>query len=115
MTIGAFGVVVAVNAWNNTPWGLPFLFAVAGVTMTESNSSAHAWLQFQALAPIRGQTVSLFMLSMRGGMAMGGLLTGLTVSQLGVREALFINGVLAVLLQSGIAHWWGRQPRLALD
>lgn len=110
-----FGLAVAVAACNTSRWGLPLLYALAGVAMTVSNSSANALLQSQSLPITRGQTVSLFMLSMRGGMAIGGLLTGLTVSLLGVREALLINGVLAMVLQSGIALWWAKQPSLALD
>ena len=48
------------------------------------------------------------MLAMRGGIAMGGLLTGLSVGAVGVRHALLINGVLAVLLQLVLARLWAR-------
>jgi len=57
---------------------------------------------------IRGQSVSLFMLAMRGGIAIGGLFTGVTVSLLGVREALLLNGVLALAAQFAVRRTWLR-------
>ncbi len=107
----AYGVVVFLAAWNSSPWGMPLLFVLAGVAMTVSNASANTLLQSSASAQSRGQTVSLFMLAMRGGMALGGLFTGLSVSYLGIREALWINGVLAVLLQLVVARLWSRTAR----
>jgi predicted MFS family arabinose efflux permease len=103
-----FGVVLLLSAWNRTTRGLPLLFVVAGTAMTLSNASANSMLQVSASPGLRGQTVSLFMLAMRGGMALGGLVSGLSVSALGIREALWINGVLAVLLQVMVARRWSR-------
>lgn len=106
----AFGGVVVLAALNRWSWGLPLLFALAGACMTASNASANALLQSAAPERIRGQTVSLFMLAMRGGLALGALVTGLSVSFLGVREALVINGVLAVLAHTAIRGQWLRRP-----
>lgn len=106
----AFGVVVVLAALNRWHWGLPLLFALAGVSMTASNASANALLQSAAPERIRGQTVSLFMLAMRGGLALGALVTGVSVSFLGVREALVINGVLAVLVHLAARRVWLRAP-----
>jgi hypothetical protein len=75
--------------------------------MTMSNTSANTLLQSASSTAVRSQTVNLFMLVMRGGMAMGGLITGISIGLLGVREALLLNGIFAVLLQSAVAfHWW---------
>ena len=106
----AYGVVVVLAAVNRWSWGLPMLLVLAGFAMTASNASANALLQAAAPARIRGQTVSLFMLAMRGGLALGGLATGLSVSLLGVREALLVNGVLAVLAHTAIRRAWLRTP-----
>jgi hypothetical protein len=48
------------------------------------------------------------MLAMRGGLALGSLLTGLSASLVGVRYALLINGLLAVLAQAVIGWQWLR-------
>lgn len=87
---------------------LTALFALAGAAMTASNSSANALLLAAAPENIRGQTVSLFMLAVRGGSSIGSLLTGLSVSALGVREALLINGALALVAQWVIGRAWCR-------
>jgi hypothetical protein len=50
------------------------------------------------------------MLAIRGGMAVGALLTGAAVSLLGVQHALLINGIAAVVVQAAIARMWFRAP-----
>ncbi len=107
----AYAVVVVLAALNVWPWALPALLVLAGVAMTASNASANALLQSSAPAHLRGQTVSLFMLAMRGGMALGSLWTGLSVHLMGVRGALLLNGVLAVAAQLLIARQWRRAVR----
>ena len=85
-------------------WGLPFLLALAGFAMTVSNTSANSLLQASCLPELRGQAVSLYMLAMRGGVSLGSLLTGLSVSLIGVRDALLINGLLALAAQVTIGR-----------
>lgn len=96
-------VLVAIDPWF---WGLPGLMAIAGFAMTVSNTSANSLLQSSCLPELRGQTVSLYMLAMRGGVSVGSLLTGLSVSLIGVRHALLINGVLAVMAQMAVGRRW---------
>ncbi len=78
--------------------------------MTVTNTSANSLLQATALPGVRGRAVSLYMLALRGGVSVGSLATGLTVSWLGVREALLINGLLAVVVQLVLGYFWLR-PR----
>ena len=105
-----YGVIVILSALN--PWlsAFPGLLAAAGVVMTTGNASANAVLQVAASPEIRGQSISLYMLAMRGGTAIGGLMGGALVSGLGVRRALCITGVLAVLAQLTLARRWQRAP-----
>jgi len=100
---GALTVLVALDPWF---WGLPVLLVFAGAAMTVSNISANALLQTAAPGQFRGQTVSLYMLAMRGGISFGGLLTGASVHFWGVRPALLINGTLAVVLQIIVGRKW---------
>jgi MFS family permease len=107
----AYGVIVVAAALN--PWlaALPALLVLAGLAMTVSNTSANSLLQSTAPARIRGQTVSLYMLVMRGGISVGSLLTGMSVHWLGVREALLINGAVALVAQGLIGGYWSMQSR----
>ena len=98
-----------------TPWFslvLP-LFVLAGVSITVSNTAVNALLQSTTSPRRLGHIVSLYMLAMRGGIALGALLTGLLVSLMGVRYALLLNGLLAIAAQSVIARTWLRAPTRA--
>ncbi|HXK25230.1 MAG TPA: MFS transporter [Myxococcota bacterium] len=100
-------VLTALNPW---PSALPLLFVLAGASMTASNATANALLQAAAPARIRGRTVAMFMLAMRGGVSVGSLLTGISVHLLGVRGALLLDGALAVALHLAVGRAWRRAP-----
>jgi predicted MFS family arabinose efflux permease len=106
----AFGgtlVLIALCPWF---WGVPALLGLAGAAMTISNTAANSLLQATAAPRLLGRTVSLYMLAMRGGISLGALLTGSTVSLLGVRHALLLSGVVALVVQAAVAWIWSRAP-----
>jgi len=105
-----YGVLLMGIALN--PWAalLPGLFVLAGVTMSVTNTSANTFVQSAAAENLRGQAVSLFMLASRGGMPLGALATGISVGIFGIRDALVINGALAVVAQFQIGRMWQRAP-----
>lgn len=107
---GLYGVVLVLAALNPWFWGLPTLLVVGGMAMSVSNISANTLIQANTPSQLRGQAVSLYMLAMRGGLSIGSLLTGVSVSLLGVSHALLINGVLAVLAQVVVGRKWLRSP-----
>jgi MFS family permease len=111
----AMGYAAVVIAAASSPWlaALPALLVMAGLCMTVSNTSANSLLQANAPARIRGQTVSLYMLVMRGGLSVGSLLTGICVHAFGVRDALLINGVVALMAQGFIGRYWLSQSMKA--
>ena len=103
-----YGVILVGVAFSQYYWLLPVLLMLAGLSMNASNTSANSLLQTSASPLLRGQTVSLYMLAMRGGLAVGSLLTGLSIHVLGVRYALAFNGALALLLHVLIGRLWLR-------
>jgi predicted MFS family arabinose efflux permease len=105
-----YGLVLTLAALNPWSWGLPALLVLAGASMSVSNTSANSLLQATAAPELRGQTVSLYMLALRGGVSAGSLLTGLSVHLLGVRHALLINGILAAAAQIAVGREWFRSP-----
>ncbi len=102
----ANGLIVVLAAVTQWFWSLPALLVLAGLSMTVSNTSVNTVLLTGATAKLRGQTISLYMLAMLGGISIGGLLTGISVEALGVREALLINSVLAVVAQLTLGRVW---------
>ena len=101
-----YGAIVIAIALNSLFQPLVVLLTLAGVAMTVSNTSANSLLQTKAPPRLRGQTASLYMLAMRGGVSVGSLLTGVAVTVLGLRPALLINGVLAIALHVAIGRLW---------
>jgi len=111
---GTILILVALNPWFR---GFPVLLGMAGFSMSISNTSANSLLQTTASPSLRGQTISLYMLAMGTGISFGNLLTGVSVSRLGVSHALLINGSLAVLAHAFVGRQWFRssQPRYLDD
>ncbi|MGH7617036.1 MAG: MFS transporter, partial [Gemmatimonadaceae bacterium] len=105
LAIAALVMVSAVDPWF---WTLIPLLALAGAFMTISNTAANSVLQASARPQRLGRTVSLYMLALRGGMSLGALFTGGTVSAFGVRPALLLNGCLALGAQTLVARFWLR-------
>ena len=89
---------------------MPPLLVLAGASMTVSNTAANSLLQATASPRLLGQTVSLYMLAIRGGGAVGALLTGAAVGRLGVQHALLLDGLVAVAAQAALARTWLRAP-----
>jgi predicted MFS family arabinose efflux permease len=103
---GALLALAAVVPWF---WALPPLLVLAGASMTLGNTAANSVLQANVEPRLLGQTVSLYMLAVRGGSALGALLTGAAVGLLGVRHALLLDGLLAVGVQLVLSWSWLRE------
>ena len=101
-----FALILALAALIPSFWALAMLLVFAGMVMSVGNTSANSLLQSFASPHLRGLTVSLFMLAMRGGTSLGGLLTGLSVSLLGIRLALLVNAGMALVAISMVARTW---------
>jgi len=106
----AYAAVVALSAVSPWFWVIPPLLVLGGASMTISNTLANSVLQATADPRRLGQTVSLYMLAMRGGISLGALLTGAIASLVGVQRALLINGLMAATAQLLLARAWARAP-----
>ena len=108
LSYGVALVLVALNPWFRA---LPVILGLAGFSMSISNTSANSLLQSTASPSLRGQTISLYMLAMGSGISFGNLLTGVSVSALGVSHALLINGSLAAAVHAFVGRRWFRSPQ----
>ncbi len=107
LVCGVTLVLLALSPWF---WGAVVLFAFAGAAQTMSNTAANTLVQATAGPGVLGQAVSIYMLAMRGGIALGALLTGAVAGLLGVRHALLLDGALAIVIEAAIAWMWLRAP-----
>jgi MFS family permease len=101
----AYGGLVALVGASPWLWALLPLLLGSGLAMTGSNIAANSQIQSSAPPTVRGQAVSLYMLAMRGGMAVGSLLTGGLVHVCGIRGALMADGLIAIAIQFAILRW----------
>ena len=101
-----YGVLLSLVAVNRSLPLLSGLLVLCGATMTASNISANSILQYTAHDRIRGRTSSLYMLAMRGGLSLGNLMAGVSVTYLGVSHVFLINGIAAMLIQLLIYRKW---------
>ncbi len=101
-----YGVLLSLVAVNRSLPLLSGLLVLCGAAMTASNISANSILQYTAHDRIRGRTSSLYMLAMRGGLSLGNLMAGVSVTYLGVSHVFLINGITAMLIQAWIYRKW---------
>lgn len=104
-----YGGLVIVIGLNPVLGLVPVLMVFTGLAMSYCNTQANSLLQLEA-GERRGQAASLFMLSMRGGLSLGSLLTGAIATGLGIRTALVINGVLGLVLHFFVGRRWLAAP-----
>lgn len=102
---GGTTALAAVDPWISL---LPPLLMVAGFAMSVSNTLANSLLLAVAPARLRGRTISLYMLAMRGGLSLGSLLAGASADVIGVRYTLLICGLLALAAHAMIGRRWVR-------
>ena len=105
-----YGLFIVAASQVGAVWQLALLLVGSGFLLTVANTSANTFLQSQANDQNRGQTASLFMLAMRGGLSLGNLATGMLISLSSVHLAFIMNGLLAmvtskVLHDSNCAIW----------
>ena len=86
---------------------LPLLFGLlftSGIFMVAGSAAANTLLQSSFSGVFRGRIASFFLLAIRGGLALGNLLTGFASERLGVRTALLADGAIALLLTLWVAR-----------
>ena len=103
-------LVIAISM-NRSFLGLAALLVLAGAALTTTNISINSMLQVTAKDQIRGQTASLYMLAMRGGLSLGSLIMGFSVHFFGITEALLTHALIAVLIHSWIFFKWARPSK----
>jgi predicted MFS family arabinose efflux permease len=107
----AYAAAVIATALSASLATLPVLMFVAGASMSASGTAANTMLQSSVRPELLGQSSSLWMLAMRGGIAIGALSTGAAVSLLGVRSALLADGCLGIAVQALVGVYWLRAER----
>jgi predicted MFS family arabinose efflux permease len=111
VSAGLLALAVLAIAFVKTIVGASVLLWLGGVAFIGCNAIANTELQTRVPDHLRGRASSVFVLSFRGALPVGNLLTGLTVDRFGVSRALALNGFLALASVLAIAvHEGGFRP-----
>jgi predicted MFS family arabinose efflux permease len=96
------GVVIA--AFAITPWwplSCVLLF-LCGIVFMLVFSASFSLVQMSVPDALRGRVVSIYMVAMRGGWPLGGLLAGAMADKFSAGTAMTINGIALSVLSAGI-------------
>ena len=107
-----FAIVVIAAALCQSLNALIAILVIGGASLTMTNTSVNSILQRLAHDKIRGQTASLFMLAMRGGLSLGNLFTGFSVHWFGIRKTLLVSGIVAILIHALIFQSWAYRKQI---
>ena len=99
VTAVLMGLVVIAIGLNRSLQLLTLLLVIAGAALTVTNISVNTFLQENADSNFRGRIASLYQLALFGGISIGALVTGFTVSKFSISTALVLNGAIAFVLQ----------------
>lgn len=106
-----YGLTLVAISFTHSAVPLRWLMAAAGSLMAIGSATANATLQRTATQYELGRVAGLFMLFMRGGMALGNLWAGLMVSKFGILNFLACSGTLAALFQAANYLFWSNKPQ----
>ncbi len=106
------GCIVLAIAHNQSFLMLIILLIFAGAAITTTNISNNTFLHANATNDIRGRIASVNQLALSGGLSLGALLTGFTVSLFDIPTAFYINGTVCILLQALLLWRQSMQHRI---
>ena len=97
--LALFGTAMASFSLSRAPGLSGALLFVAGALLVMSFSLTTSLAQLLAPPELRGRVVSIYLVAFRGGSPLGGLASGLLVTQVGSAPAvLMVNGVLLTMI-----------------
>lgn len=105
-----FGATLIIVSFVQSLVGVACILMLAGTAMAITGTTVNSILQKYSKNHFRGRVVSLFQLSMQGGLGLGGLLMGLSSLKIGIEKALFINGLMAIAVQ-GLIYFRSRSSQ----
>ena len=95
-----FSLVVIALAFMPTYWTYSLWLPIGGVTALAMLISANSYVQVNSDAAVRGRVMGIYLLIFMGGTPLGSLFIGYMTEAVGVRETIFICGVIPLIAAS---------------
>lgn len=104
LLIGQILLGVVIAAFALSPWWplSCLLLFICGIVFMLVFSASFSLVQMSVPDALRGRVVSIYMVAMRGGWPLGGLLAGAMADKLSPATALTVNGLALAALSAGI-------------
>lgn len=114
ISAGCYGLSLAVAAFMPSMWSFGAVMVVAGFACLLFLTGANQLVQISTNMQIRGRVMSLYIMVLIGGQAVGGLLTGWLAEAIGPHAALLIAGGVPVLAAVAVGLILARRGELLL-
>ena len=114
ISAGFYGLSLAVAAFMPSMWSFGVVMVVAGFACLLFLTGANQLVQISTNMQIRGRVMSLYIMVLIGGQAVGGLLTGWLAEAIGPHAALLIAGGVPVLAAVAVGLILARRGELLL-
>jgi MFS family permease len=97
--LAMLGVIIVAFSLSKTLWLTELLLFLGGAMLVTCFSMTTSLVQLLAPQELRGRVVSIYMVAFRGGSPLGGLVSGLLVTQIGSAPyVLALNGALLTIV-----------------
>lgn len=110
-----FGVLTVAAALAPTPWLFGAALVVCGCLTLLLLTGANALVQASAGATLRGRVMSVYILVLLGGQAVGGPLIGALTDQVGARPSMALCGGLIILIALACGLAMARRSHLTVE
>lgn len=114
LTGGLWGLLQAVAAFMPTEFGFGVLLVALGFFNLLFITAANSLVQVSSNLGIRGRVVSLYVMVLLGGQAIGGPLMGWIVENYGAHFGMAVSGIVPVLAAVAIGLHLGRRGHLRM-
>jgi predicted MFS family arabinose efflux permease len=95
-----FSLIVIALAFMPTYWSYSMWLPIGGVTALAMLISANSYVQVNSDPAVRGRVMGIYLLIFLGGTPFGSLFIGYMTELVGVRETIFICGVIPLIAAS---------------
>lgn len=107
-TLVSLGVVVMLASFAPNRWVFGAVLVTVGFCTLQFLTGANSLVQTTATAAVRGRVMSVYLLVLLGGQAIGGPTVGWLIDHVGARESMFACGAMVALVAAaaGLAMAW---------
>ena len=114
-TLVALGLVLMIASQAPSVWVFCLVLVFAGYSTLQFLTGANALVQTTCTPTVRGRVMSVYLMVLLGGQAIGGPAVGWLVDNVGARESMFACGAMVALVSTAAGLAMARRSHLTLE